>query len=104
MATAPPRRPPVVRETDMLSRALARVLADQRGQEFAETIAWLHRTAGGRRAGGAGGGGGARRAPAERLHTLPDENVEPTIRACSLQLQLGNIAEERERIRRRRQY
>ena len=33
-----------------------------------------------------------------------DGEIEPYIRACSLQLQLANIAEERERIRRRRAY
>src|SRR5262249_38512284 len=31
-------------------------------------------------------------------------DLEPIIRACSLQLQLANIAEERERLRRRRAY
>ena len=31
-------------------------------------------------------------------------SVEPCIRACALQLQLANIAEERERVRRRRHY
>ena len=47
-------------------------------------------------------------AAAERLVAylagVPDDSVEPIIRACSLQLQLANIAEERERLRRRRQY
>ena len=38
------------------------------------------------------------------LRGVPDESVEPIIRACSLELQLANIAEERERVRRRRQY
>ena len=38
------------------------------------------------------------------LQGLGDDEVEPYIRACSLQLQLANIAEERERIRRRREY
>ena len=38
------------------------------------------------------------------LSGVPDESVEPIIRACSLELQLANIAEERERVRRRRQY
>jgi len=84
----------------MLSRALARVLAEQRGQDFADTVAWLRRTAAEFRAGDPDAGP----ALAERLRSLADEDVEPTIRACSLQLQLGNIAEERERIRRRRQY
>ena len=38
------------------------------------------------------------------LQGFADDEVEPYIRACSLQLQLANIAEERERIRRRREY
>ena len=53
MATAAPRRrPAVARETDMLSRALARVLAEQRGPAFADMVAWLRRTAAELRAGG----------------------------------------------------
>jgi len=100
-ATAPPRRrPDVARETDMLSRALARVLAEQRGPGFADRVAWLHRTAGEVRAGDAR----AEEALASFLRELGDDEVEPYIRACTLQLQLANIAEERERIRRRRQY
>jgi phosphoenolpyruvate carboxylase len=38
------------------------------------------------------------------LHDLPPERLEPIIRACSLQLQLNNIVEERERLRRRRRH
>ena len=38
------------------------------------------------------------------MHGLPQGDVEPCIRACALQLQLANIAEERERVRRRRHY
>ncbi len=84
----------------MLSRALARVLAEQRGPEFAERLMWLHRAAAALRAGDSG----AAEELATRLGTLPDDEVEPYIRACSLQLQVANIAEERERIRRRREY
>src|SRR5829696_6969027 len=40
----------------------------------------------------------------ELVQKLPQEEVEPCIRACALQLQLANIAEERERVRRRRHY
>ena len=40
----------------------------------------------------------------ELVRGLPQEEVEPCIRACALQLQLANIAEERERVRRRRHY
>jgi phosphoenolpyruvate carboxylase len=39
-----------------------------------------------------------------RLRELSEGDLEPIIRACSLQLQLANIAEERERLRRRRAY
>ena len=40
----------------------------------------------------------------EPSQKLPHEEVEPLIRACAMQLQLANIAEERERVRRRRHY
>ena len=67
---------------------------------FASRLQWLFRTAAAVRAGD--------ETAAERLVTylrgVPDESVEPIIRACSLELQLANIAEERERVRRRRQY
>ena len=67
---------------------------------FASRLQWLFRTAAAVRAGDD--------TAAERLVTylrgVPDESVEPIIRACSLELQLANIAEERERVRRRRQY
>ena len=91
---------PVARETDLLSRALEAVLTEQHGREFAERVTWIHRTAGELR----GGDEQAREALMGFLQGLGDEEVEPYIRACSLQLQLANIAEERERIRRRREY
>ena len=50
------------------------------------------------------GDAGAGAALVELVHGLPQEDVEPCIRACALQLQLANIAEERERVRRRRHY
>jgi phosphoenolpyruvate carboxylase len=89
----------VERETELLSRVLAKVLAEQHGEAFAERVDWLHAAAAQLRRGEQSG--------AELiayLRGLPDADVEPIIRACSLQLQLANIAEERERIRRRRQY
>ena len=91
---------PVARETDLLSRALDAVLTEQHGREFAERVAWIHRTAAELR----GGDEGAREALMSCLRGFGDDEVEPYIRACSLQLQLANIAEERERIRRRREY
>src|SRR4051812_34981046 len=87
-------------DTELLSAAVNSMLSEQAGRVFASRLQWLFRTAEAVRAGDA--------AAAERLvaylHGVPDESVEPIIRACSLQLQLANIAEERERVRRRRQY
>src|SRR4051812_39723845 len=91
-----PSSGPLARETELLSRTLARVLAEQRGAEFSERVTWLHVTAAELRAGDLAAG----EALVEYLRALPDEEVEPHIRACALQLQLANIAEERERIRR----
>jgi phosphoenolpyruvate carboxylase len=93
-------RAPVARETELLAGVLGRVLAEQRGAAFAERVTWLHRAAADLRAGEEGAG----EALIAQLRALGDEEVEPYIRACSLHLQLANIAEERERIRRRRQY
>lgn len=85
---------------ELLSAALDDVLLEQAGRVFASRLQWLFRTAAAVRAGD--------EAAAERLvaylRGVPDESVEPIIRACSLELQLANIAEERERVRRRRQY
>src|SRR6188508_95307 len=91
---------PVARETDLLSGVLAGVLTEQHGREFSDRVARIHRTAAELR----GGDEGAREALMEGLRGFADDEVEPYIRACSLQLQLANIAEERERIRRRREY
>ena len=70
------------------------------GRVFASRLQWLFKTAAAVRDGD--------ESAAERLVSylsgVPDESVEPIIRACSLELQLANIAEERERVRRRRQY
>jgi phosphoenolpyruvate carboxylase len=87
-------------DTELLSAVLNSVLEEQAGRVFASRLQWLFRTAAAVRAGDV--------AAAERLvaylRGVPDESVEPIIRACSLELQLANIAEERERVRRRRQY
>ncbi|HWK28301.1 MAG TPA: phosphoenolpyruvate carboxylase [Solirubrobacter sp.] len=90
----------LARDTEVLSATLIEVLEEQAGRVFASRLQWLFRTAAAVRAGDD--------AAAERLVAylggVPDESVEPIIRACSLELQLANIAEERERVRRRRQY
>ena len=91
---------PLIRETALLSDVLRSVLVEQCGEEFAADVDWLHGAAADLRA----GDGEAGEALIERLRDLPTDAVEPYIRACSLQLQLANIAEERERIRRRRAY
>src|SRR4051812_29637203 len=87
-------------DTELLSSTLNSVLEEQAGRVFASRLQWLFRTAAAVRAGDD--------SAVERLVTylrgVPDESVEPIIRACSLELQLANIAEERERVRRRRQY
>ena len=90
----------LAQDTELLSATLIEVLEEQAGRVFASRLQWLFRTAAAVRAGDD--------AAAERLVAylggVPDESVEPIIRACSLELQLANIAEERERVRRRRQY
>lgn len=90
----------LAQDTALLSDALNSVLEEQAGRVFASRLQWLFKTAAAVRAGDEGA--------AERLvaylRGVPDESVEPIIRACSLELQLANIAEERERARRRRQY
>src|SRR3954470_11134103 len=87
-------------DTELLSSTLNAVLEEQAGRVFASRLQWLFRTAAAVRAGDD--------SAVERLVTylrgVPDDSVEPIIRACSLELQLANIAEERERVRRRRQY
>ena len=87
-------------DTELLSASLNQVLEEQAGRVFASRVQWLFRTAAAVRAGD--------EAAIDRLVTylrdVSDESVEPIIRACSLELQLANIAEERERVRRRRQY
>src|SRR3954464_10625738 len=90
----------LARDTELLSAALNGVLEEQAGRVFASRVQWLFRTA---EVGRGGDKPAAQRAPAYRAG-VPDDSVEPIIRACSMELQLANIVEERERLRRRRQY
>jgi phosphoenolpyruvate carboxylase len=85
---------------DLLEGLVHEVLTEQCGRDFADTVSWLHATAARVRQGDAA----AADALFARLHALSEGDLEPIIRACSLQLQLANIAEERERLRRRRAY
>ncbi|MBE2316213.1 phosphoenolpyruvate carboxylase [Solirubrobacter sp. CPCC 204708] len=90
----------LAQDTALLSDALKSVLEEQAGRVFASRLQWLFKTAAAVRAGDEG----ASERLVAYLRGVPDESVEPIIRACSLELQLANIAEERERARRRRQY
>src|SRR4051812_4899115 len=90
----------LAQDTELLSASLIQVLEEQMGRVFASRLQWLFKTAGSVRAGDDTAVGRL----VSYLSGVPDESVEPIIRACSLELQLANIAEERERVRRRRQY
>jgi phosphoenolpyruvate carboxylase len=87
-------------DTELLSASLIGVLEEQMGRVFASRLQWLFKTAASVRAGDEAAVGRL----VSYLSGVPDDSVEPIIRACSLELQLANIAEERERVRRRRQY
>src|SRR5215218_4265222 len=101
VASSPPETADALaRDSELLSEMLHDVLVEQCGARFADTVRWLHETAAGVRRGDPDAGA----ALVQRAHGLPREDVEPVIRACALQLQLANIAEERERVRRRRHY
>src|SRR3954465_2300679 len=90
----------LAQDTELLSATLIGVLEEQMGRVFASRLQWLFKTAASVRAGDDTAVGRL----VSYLSGVPDESVEPIIRACSLELQLANIAEERERVRRRRQY
>jgi phosphoenolpyruvate carboxylase len=87
-------------DVELLEGLVHDVLSEQEGADFADTVSWLHATAARVRQ----GDHGSADALLQRLHQLAEGDLEPIIRACSLQLQLANIAEERERLRRRRAY
>jgi phosphoenolpyruvate carboxylase len=90
----------LARDSELLSEVLHEVLVEQAGEDFARTVQWLHESAIELRNGDAAAGA----ALIDLVHGLSQNEVEQCIRACALQLQLANIAEERERVRRRRHY
>jgi phosphoenolpyruvate carboxylase len=87
-------------DTALLETLLGDVLEEQQGRSFRDRVFWLRETAAQLRDGDDGAG--------DRLlgfvSQLSSAGLEPYVRACSMQLQLANIAEELERLRRRRQY
>jgi phosphoenolpyruvate carboxylase len=88
------------RDTSLLEGLLGEVLEEQEGRAFRDRVFWLRETAAQLR--------GGEEAAAEQLvgfvTRLSASALEPFVRACSMQLHLANIAEELERLRRRRQY
>lgn len=88
------------RDTILLERLLGDVLEEQNGRAFRERLFWLRDSASALRDGD--------HAQGEQLLTFlrgqPAARLAPYVRACSMQLQLANIAEELERLRRRREY
>jgi phosphoenolpyruvate carboxylase len=90
----------LTREVALLSEVLGEVLAEQEGPQFARAVGRLRDAAEEVRS------GRAEAAPALLgfLAEIPSRHVEPYVRACGMQLKLANLAEERERVRRRRAY
>jgi phosphoenolpyruvate carboxylase len=88
------------RDTAVLEALLGDVLEEQEGRAFRERVFWLRDTAARVR----GGDIAAAATLARFVRAQADEALEPFVRACSIQLQLANIAEELERLRRRRHY
>lgn len=85
-------------ETQLLEDLLFQALSEHEGPGFVRTIKHLHDAARDLR------DGESARAD-QLLATLrdsPTADLEPVVRACGMQLALANIAEERERVRRRR--
>src|SRR3984885_1954310 len=88
------------RDTAVLEGLLGEVLEEQEGRAFRDRVFWLRDTAARARGGDVGTAGTL----ARFVHPPAYGALGPFVRACSIQLQLANIAEELERLRRRRHY
>ncbi|MBV9943274.1 MAG: phosphoenolpyruvate carboxylase [Solirubrobacterales bacterium] len=88
------------RDTEMLEALLGDVLEEQEGRAFRDRVFWLRATAARVRGGEIEAAGPL----VQFVHGQHAGVLEPFVRACSIQLQLANIAEELERLRRRRHY
>jgi phosphoenolpyruvate carboxylase len=91
---------PLDRDTALLEALLGDVLEEQEGRTFRDRLFWLRATAARVR----GGDAKATGALVEFVRAQNTSSLEPFVRACSIQLHLANIAEELERLRRRRHY
>ena len=88
------------RDTAVLEALLGDVLEEQEGRAFRDRVFWLRSTAARVRNGETEAAG----AMVNFVHGQHARALEPFVRACAIQLQLANIAEELERLRRRRHY
>lgn len=99
-SAAPTASTPLDRDTALLERLLGDVLEEQNGRAFRDRLFWLRDSAAALRKGDEDQG--------EQLLSFlrgqASARLAPYVRACSMQLQLANIAEELERLRRRREY
>jgi phosphoenolpyruvate carboxylase len=95
-----PETPALDRDTALLSQLLEETVADQGGDALRNAVVGLHQAASQVRAGEPGAQEKAAALAAEILDADPLD----VIRACSMELHLANLAETRERVRRRRTY
>ena len=86
------------REIELLEALLLEVLTEQEGADLCTTVErWRSAAAEVR-----GGHAAAAEGLVRTLEGVPSDRLEPHVRACAMHLQVANIAEERERVRRRR--
>ena len=96
-----PAEPPGLdRDTQLLSGLLEETIAGQGGEALSSAVRRLHQAAARVRAQDAGAGAEVAQLVAE---ILEGDSLD-VIRACSMELHLANLAETRERVRRRRGY
>jgi phosphoenolpyruvate carboxylase len=88
------------RDTALLERLLGSVLVEQEGRAFRERVFWLRDRAAALRADPSGADG---EELVDAIRRLSSSQLGPVVRACTMQLQLSNIAEELERLRVRRE-
>ncbi|WP_026910594.1 phosphoenolpyruvate carboxylase [Patulibacter minatonensis] len=89
------------RDTALLERLLGSVLVEQEGRAFRERVFWLRDRAAALRADPLATDG---EELVDAIRRLSSSQLGPVVRACTMQLQLSNIVEELERLRRRREH